>query len=99
MDSGSVYVFIGPIQLMNELISQVMALNLQNGISNSLDAKLDSVLNALDDVNENDDVAAINALEAFINTVEAQSGGFLTEAEADALIELALQIIDLLTSA
>ena len=76
-----------------------MALNLQGGISNNLDAKLASALNALDDANDNNNLAAINSLEAFINVVEAQSGHFLTIAQADALIELALDIIYLLSGA
>ena len=68
------------------------------GISNSLDAKLGAVVNALDDVNANNDVAAINALEAFINAVVAQSGNHITVAQADALIASAQAIIDLLTA-
>jgi hypothetical protein len=55
-------------------------------------------VNALDDVNVNNDVAAINKLEAFINEVEAQSGDQIPVAEATALIATAQQIIDLLTS-
>ena len=99
-NSGSAYVFSlkDTGLLINALINQVIALNLQKGISNSLDAKLDRVSNALADVNENNDVAAINSLEAFINAVEAQSGGFLTLEEANACIDLALDIIDLLAS-
>jgi len=37
-------------------------LNLQSGIENGLDAKLDAALKAIDDLNENNDVAAINTL-------------------------------------
>ena len=88
-----------PIFLLSALVNTVVALELQTGIENALDAQLDAVENALDDVNANNDVAAINALEAFINAVEAQSGGFLTEEEANTLIDAALLIIDLLTSA
>ena len=98
--SGSAYVFSlsDPVSLISDLILQVMALNLQQGIANSLDAKLDSVLNALDDVNQNNDVAAINSLEAFINAVEAQRGVHLTDAQADQLVTAVLQIIDLILS-
>ncbi|MHC4326079.1 MAG: FIMAH domain-containing protein [Planctomycetota bacterium] len=84
--------------LIEQLIAQVKALNLQHGISNSLDTKLDAVKKALDDINENNDAAAINAIEAFINAVNAQRGGKIPEADADALIEAAQQIIDLLTN-
>lgn len=79
------------------LAQEVMNLNLHEGISNSLDAKLDAVLQALDDANENNDVAAINALEAFINSVEAQRGNKITDADADYLIAAAQEIINLLT--
>ncbi len=61
-----------------------------------MDTKLDAVQNALDDVNENNDVAAINALEAFINAVEAQSGKKLDPGDAADLIAAAQGIIDLL---
>ncbi len=47
-------------------------------IENSLVAKLDSALNALDDTNTANDVAACNSLNAFINAVEAQRGNKIT---------------------
>ena len=50
------------------------------------------------DLNENNDVAAVNSLEAFINAVQAQRGNKIPEADADALIAAAQQIIDLLTT-
>jgi len=56
------------------------------------------VVRALDDLNQNNDVAAINSLEAFINEVEAQRGKKISDAEADALIALAKQIIYQLNS-
>ena len=71
-------------------------MNLQQGIDNSLDAKLDAALNALDDVNQNNDIAAINSLNALINAVEAQRGNKLTEPQADLLIGDANDIITLL---
>ena len=79
-----------------QLIDKVVVMNLQQGIENSLDSKLDAVSKALDDVNENNDIAAINALQAFINALEAQRGNKISEADADALIADAQQIIDLL---
>ncbi|MDA2914238.1 hypothetical protein MYX77_09840 [Acidobacteriia bacterium AH_259_A11_L15] len=85
-----------PAELIQQLIGDVVALNLKQGIANSLDSKLEAVLQALDDVNENNDVAAINALQAFINGVEAQRSIHIPEADADALIAAAQQIITLL---
>ncbi len=51
---------------------------------------------ALDEVNQDNDVAAINTLEAFINAVEAQRGKKIADTDADALIALAEEIIFLL---
>jgi len=85
-----------PETLTQVLINEVADLNLQQGIDNTLDAKLDTALTVLDDVNGNNDVAAANALDAFINAVEAQRGKKITDAEADQLIAAALAIIDLL---
>jgi len=74
----------------------VVSFNLQSGIENSLDAKLQSSLQALEDVNANNNGAAIQKLQSFINEVEAQSDGKLTAEQADELIAQAQQIIDLL---
>jgi len=76
-----------------QLVAKVMILNLNNGIENSLDAKLDAALKALDDVNANNDVAASNAINAFINAVGAQSGDKIDEDDADDLIDTANNII------
>jgi hypothetical protein len=86
-----------PVELLVELAQDVIALNLQQGISNSLDSKLQAAMQALDDINENNDVAAINTLQAFINAVEAQRGSKISEANADALITSAQEIINLLS--
>lgn len=80
------------------LVAHVLALNLAQGITNSLDGKLDAALNALDDINANNDVAAINTLVAFINAVEAQRGNKIADADADALRTAAENIIALLTA-
>lgn len=99
---------VGPVQfsfdpfvedLVGNIVEIVMDLNVNNGIMNSLDSKLDTVLQALDDVNEINDVAAINSLNAFINAVEAQRGKKLEEADACSLIEAADSIIVLLGGA
>ena len=87
-----------PAQAISVLIGTVEDMNLQQGIDNSLDAKLDSALNALDDVNENNDVAAVNSLQALINAVEAQRENKITDEQADILVAAAQDIIDLLTS-
>jgi uncharacterized delta-60 repeat protein len=90
--------FEDPAKAIEELIAQVISLNLENGVTNSLDGKLGAALNALDDVNTNNDVAAINTLEAFINKVELQRGEEIpNEADANALISAAQEIIAVLS--
>lgn len=93
------YVSVKAVYLLHNLAQKVIALNLQKGISNSLDAKLYAALQALDDLKENNDVAAINALQAFINAVEAQRGKKISQEDADDLIAAAQEIIDLLIAA
>jgi hypothetical protein len=95
---GPITVADDPVILVEILIDDVMDLNLQQGIENSLDAKLEAASNALADLNENNDVAAINSLQAFINAVEAQRGQDLTDELADELVERAQAIIDSLSA-
>jgi len=92
------WTILTPQEAIQNLIDQVADLNLQQGIDNSLDAKLDAAFKALDDVNENNDVAAINALQAFINAVEAQRGKKISDEDADALIATVNDIIAMLSS-
>ena len=87
----------GAYSIIQTLINSVMQLNINTGISNSLDAKLSSALAALDDLNENNDVSAIGSLGAFIRAVLAQRGKELTIEQADDLISQAQAIIDLLS--
>lgn len=85
-----------PVGATNALISlaqDVAAIDLANGIEVSLDAKLDAALRALESEVEADDVAAVNALEAFVNATEAQGGKHIPVEEAEYLIGQALAII------
>jgi len=85
-----------PVVLVENLIAKVKNLNLQYGIENSLDAKLDAAYKALDDLNDNNDQAAVNALESFINEVQAQSGDKIPTEVAEELIADAQAIINLI---
>lgn len=85
-----------PQDLIGDIVSYVINLNLQRGITNSLDAKLYNALSALDDTNENNDIAGCNSLEAFINAVEAQRGKKISNNEADELIAAAQNIISII---
>lgn len=87
-----------PVELIEQLINIVQPLNLQSGIENSLDSKLETAVRALSDVNQNNDIAAINALEAFINATLAQRGNQIPESDADEIIALAEAVIEALTA-
>lgn len=82
------------IQAIEELILLVAEFNFARGIENSLDAKLDNALKLLDDMKDQNDGAAFNSIEAFINAVEAQRGKKITDEEADQLISLATFVLD-----
>ena len=85
--------FPHPEELTGELIVEVESLDLPRGIENSLVSKLEGALDALDRGQDN---AAVNQLNAFINQVEAQRGKKISEADADALIAAAQEIIALI---
>ena len=84
------------IQKTQDIMAQIVSLNLHKGIRNSLDAKFDNVLRALEDMNDNNDIAAINALEAAKTSVSAQSGGKISETDAEELTASLQEVIDLL---
>ena len=71
-----------PTVLLTSLVTFVQALNLSSGIANSLDAKLQNVLDALDAAHAGDVISACHRLDAFINEVAAQAGNKLTETQA-----------------
>lgn len=88
-----------PVVMIENLIAFVADINGEQGISNSLDAKLDSALQALQDANTNNDASAVNKLQAFINEVEAQAGKkLITEPQAADLAAQAQAIIVTLTA-
>jgi len=59
-------------------------------------AKVDAARKKLEDGNKNNDGAAAGSLRAFIHAVNAQRGKKISEADADSLITVAEQIIDML---
>lgn len=80
-----------PGYTIQDLIVDLENWDLQDGTRNSLISKLENTLASLENGQEN---AAINKLEAFINECEAQRGKMLTIEQADALIEAAQWIVD-----
>ena len=85
-----------PVVLIRGLVDQVKSMNIRQGITNSLDAKLENALDALTAAKEGDRLDAINKLQAFINECEAQRGKALSEAQADNLKMMASAIIAIL---
>lgn len=83
-------------QAIQSLISTIQSFNLKQGITNSFDAKLQNALDALTAANAGSRSDAANQLMAFINSVEAQRGKQLTNAQADTLEAQARQILSLI---
>lgn len=77
---------------VRNLVALVQGFNLHQGIENSLDAKLQNVLAALNAAQGGNATGACGMLGAFINETSAQSGKKLTVAQANQLIAAAQQI-------
>jgi hypothetical protein len=75
------------------LIDEIIDQDWGNGLTNSLLGKLDNAISKLEDDNPNNDIAAINSLYAFINTVDSQTGNQIDENFANELINAALRIL------
>ncbi len=90
------YTVVTVSQGIQDLSGVVENFNLQQGIENALDAKLQSAQEALDAANAGQRQDAVNKLEAFINAAEAQRGGKLTNEQADELIAEANRILTVL---
>lgn len=84
---------IHPRDAIEDLIKDVKDMNVQKGIENSLDAKLNAVLQSLEALNAEKRNDATAKLQAFINEVKAQTGNKLTNEQADYLISEAQRII------
>ena len=83
---------LGAVAQVANVINTVVTFNLQSGIENSLDTKLQNVIDALNSMSNNDVANACGKLSAFINEVAAQSSKKLTVAQANQLTAAALQI-------
>ena len=75
------------------LMSMVEGLNLQQGIENSLGAKLQNAKDSLTAANAGLREDAVNKLQAYINACEAQRDKALTSEQADELIAHANAIV------
>jgi hypothetical protein len=81
-------------ELFAELVATVVALNINAGISNALDSKVQNAIDALDRAQTGDSAAAIGILYAFIQSVDAQRDKSISSSDADELIAKATAIID-----
>lgn len=70
---------------VRNLVDRVQEMNLQQGIENSLDAKLERAQDAIVAESNNNVTEAVNALQAFTNEVEAQREVKLTNQQANEL--------------
>ncbi|MHC4467648.1 MAG: hypothetical protein ACYSYW_14025, partial [Planctomycetota bacterium] len=87
-----------PEDMVNNIIENIALLNLPTSTKQSLMTSLNTSVKVLRDSNPNNDGAAINTLQAFINKIEAQRGKRITEVIADALIAEAKAIVHALNS-
>jgi HYR domain len=83
---------LGSAAQLNSLIALTQSMDLQNGISTSLDAKLSAAIATLADMRTNSVSTACSQLAAFVNDTTAQSGNKLTVSQANQLISAAQQI-------
>jgi len=82
----------GATDQLNDLISMVRGFNLQRGIENSLDSKLQNAQDALTAARSGNRSTACNSMASFINEAQAQSGKALTVAQANQLLTATRQI-------
>lgn len=91
--------FADPALATEVLIGIVQDSDLPPGIGNSLKSSLDGVLDKLADGDPNNDIAACNKLQAYINKANAQSGKKINPSDASDMIQQAKAIFGLLCSA
>ena len=83
---------LGGTDQLSNLVALAQSMDLKNGISTSLDAKLNAAIATLADMHTNSISTACNQLSAFINETTAQSGKKLTASQAIQLIAAAQSI-------
>ncbi len=84
------WTILTPIQATQKLTTTIDSFNLPRGVTNSLEAPLN---NAITQLNHNNNVAACNQLNAFLNQVSAKlTSGQLTPSQAADLRQQAIAI-------
>jgi hypothetical protein len=79
--------------LLRNLLDSVASLNLAAGSANALRSKLQNALDALANDTPGGTVSAIGMLNAFINSVEAQTGKRISPEQAEELVSKAESLI------
>ncbi|MFL6014609.1 MAG: HYR domain-containing protein [Gaiellaceae bacterium] len=91
--SGSFAVTVrDAVTQISDVVANVKALDAKQGIITSLDAKLQTVLDALSSAKAGERPSACQKLDAFTNEVQAQTGKSLTQADTDRLTAVARRI-------
>ena len=105
LEIGSAYVYelptpsSDPIELLEDLIPEVTALELPLWIERVLTRRLERASRVLSDLDERNDIFAIWRLRVFVGFVGILRGLLIPEEAADALIAAALDIIAILVEA
>jgi len=81
--------------LLRQLISNVESIQVDDGVRNALQAKLNAALNSLTAGNSQGRQDGMNTLAAFIHSVEAQRGKKISDTDAQFLIDSATTIVNL----
>jgi hypothetical protein len=81
------------VEAIDDLKKYIEDLNLDNGIDNSIDQKLENAQDSLISLQNGNRSDAINKLEALISSIEAQRGKKISEEEADELINYVERLI------
>jgi hypothetical protein len=82
----------GAADQISDVVTAVKALDAKQGVVESLDAKLQNVLDALNSAKAGDRTTACKKLDSFVNEVQAQTGKALTQSDADRVIADARRI-------
>lgn len=88
------YTEVPEILEIEMIVDFLLSLNLPIGTTNNLVQNLDGASAILTDQSPNNDVAAVNKLRAFINSVQAQAGKQIDTEAASVLIQQAQAVID-----
>ncbi|UCC98820.1 MAG: hypothetical protein JSW66_02790 [Phycisphaerales bacterium] len=71
----------------------VISLKLHDRISDTFEAKLDALLQAMSGPNGNNNVAIVNSLQDLVNVVTSQNGNQIPKTDADVVIAAAQELI------